>query len=104
MNKHVIHEHGLELLKGMVHMTDLKNNIRIWQKNKKASITPFSIFFENMKLYKKISPCSNAVYSRFCVDDCKRLCVICCGEPLVEANNVPSLWSNTISISKTTYS
>ncbi len=107
MNKHVIHEHGLKLLKDVVHMSALKNSTSIWQKTKhKAFITPFTItkFFFNLKLYKKISPCSNVVHSRFCVDDCKRLYVVCCGEPLVEANSVPSLWSNTISISKITCS
>jgi hypothetical protein len=107
MNKYVIHEDGLELLKDMVHTTTLKNSTSIWQKIKhKASITPFAIisFFENVKLYKKNSPCSNVVHSRFCVDDCKKLYVVCCGEPLVEANSIPSLWSSTISILKTTYS
>jgi hypothetical protein len=47
---------------------------------------------------------SNEVHSRSCVDDCKRLYVVCCGKPLAEANGVPSLWLSIISTLETTCS
>jgi len=73
MKKHVTNEHGLDLVKYIVHKTGLEGkDISKKQKCKSgAFIMPTSIikFFEGVKLYKKSNPIQNGVHLIFCFYD-----------------------------------
>jgi len=56
-------------------------------------------FLLNYEALQKIPLYSHVIYSKSCVDNCKRLYVIVCfRKPLVEVDSTPSIWSRTIFI------
>jgi hypothetical protein len=63
MKKHVINEHGLDLMKCLVHKCALegRNSGKQYKCKKRMFVMPSTItsFFGNVKLYKKMPPCLN---------------------------------------------
>jgi len=73
MKKHVTNEHGLDLVKYIVHKRGLegKESSKKQKCKSRAFIMPTSIikFFESVRPYKKSNPIQNGVHGIFCFYD-----------------------------------